>query len=155
MKAIIIVGLGVSLCYSNAFAQSEAYYCTSEAAGGLSYDSAEKKWVGSIFRPDIPFVLTLQKVGDQSPERYHITITPHGERFAQPCIPVGGGTVGDNVQVYSRALVMCSSPWLITLYQFNLMNNRFASHYLLGYVDGIDNNNNTPGVSGGRCTKIE
>jgi hypothetical protein len=110
----------------------------------LSDDSAEKKWVGSVFRPDISFVLRLQKVGDQSPERYIITVTPHGERFAQPCISVGDGTAGDNVQVYSRALVVCSTLGLLEMYQFNLMNNRFTSYYLQGYVDGVDNNNNAP-----------
>jgi hypothetical protein len=41
------------------------------------------------------------------------------------------------------------------MYQFNLMNNRFTSYYLQGYVDGVDNNNNAPAVSGGTCTKIE
>ena len=156
MKAIITVGLGACLCFcTNAFAQSEAYYCTAEAVAGLSYDSAEKKWVGSVFRPDIGFVLRLQKVGDQSPERYNITVTPHGERFSQPCISVGGVTVGDNVQVYSRAFIVCSTLGLLEMYQFNLINNRFASYYLQGYVDGVDNNNNAPAVSGGTCTKTE
>ena len=37
-------------------------------------------------------------------------------------------------------------------YRFNLENNRFL---LFGYFDGADNNENTPAVTGGTCTKID
>jgi hypothetical protein len=40
-------------------------------------------------------------------------------------------------------------------YQFNLRTNRFLGAYLEGYVDGKDNNDDTPFVSGGTCSKID
>ena len=36
----------------------------------------------------------------------------------------------------------------------NLVNGRFVSAYLQGFIDAEDNNQNTPGVSGGIWTKI-
>ena len=48
--------------------------------------------------------------------------------------------------------VACGS---LPSYQFNLTNNRFLSIYDFGYIDGRDNNDETPSVSGGTCTKIE
>jgi hypothetical protein len=38
-------------------------------------------------------------------------------------------------------------------YKFNLKNNRFLRAYLVGYVNGMNENSNTPYVSGGTCIK--
>ena len=40
-------------------------------------------------------------------------------------------------------------------YEFNLRTNRFLVYYRSGYLDGKDNNDNTPSMSGGTCTRID
>jgi hypothetical protein len=40
-------------------------------------------------------------------------------------------------------------------YVFNLKQGRFLAVYAVGYVNGFDNNDNTPAIDGGRCTKID
>jgi hypothetical protein len=39
-------------------------------------------------------------------------------------------------------------------YTINLVTNRFFAAYLQGYIDGKENNDNTPAVLAGTCTKI-
>jgi hypothetical protein len=41
-----------------------------------------------------------------------------------------------------------------TQYEFNVVNHRFLKIAIGQYVDGGDENSDTPSVSGGLCTKI-
>ncbi len=46
---------------------------------------------------------------------------------------------------------MCEKfGWLI----FNKETLRFADYYAFGYTDGVDNNDNTPAVTVGKCTRF-
>ena len=40
-------------------------------------------------------------------------------------------------------------------YKFNLKNNRFLRAYLAGYVNGMNENSDTPYVSDGTCIKTD
>ena len=41
-------------------------------------------------------------------------------------------------------------------YKFNFSKaGRFVEAYLMGYINGLDTNDDTPMLSGGACTKIE
>ena len=40
-------------------------------------------------------------------------------------------------------------------YKFNLKNNRFLRAYLAGCVNGMNENSDTPYVSGGTCIKTD
>jgi hypothetical protein len=85
---------------------------------------------------------------DQQVHDYKVTIIKSGTSSALAC-----ESVGDSVAVTNER-VECTST--MTNYQCNLENNRFLGSYPHGYVDGIDNNEDTPPhVSGGKCMKID
>jgi hypothetical protein len=67
---------------------------------------------------------------------------------------------GRNVRIESReklpsinkyAFLECSRIGLID-YKFNFVNHRFIEIYKGGYINGANDNNDTPKVSGGDCT---
>jgi len=41
------------------------------------------------------------------------------------------------------------------MYVFNPFTNRFFHIYTAGYISGLDNNDDTPYMAGGTCTKID
>ena len=65
MKWRLFVGLFalVALVASNGVGIGDeiaaAYYCATEVAGGLSYDSSQKAWHGTSFNTDEKFVLRM------------------------------------------------------------------------------------------------
>ena len=131
-----------------------SYFCVVEFAGGLSFNQKTNKWEGTKFRTDDKFVLRLKFLQsrtekshfgeDQQVHDYKVTIIKSGTSSAVAC-------GGDSVSVTAER-VECTST--MTNYQFNLENNKFLGSYPHGYVDGIDNGEDTPRVSGGRCMKI-
>jgi hypothetical protein len=135
-----------------------AYYCVADASGGIFYDDNSKRWEGTTFCPSTKFVVRLtfaehkiekNFLGDQDDHNYYkIAITDSGDNYASPCTSDNTG----EVIVLNPGLTRCS---VISDYVFDFKNNRFLSAYLLGYVGGKDNNENTPAVSAGTCTKIE
>ncbi|MFY9957236.1 hypothetical protein, partial [Bradyrhizobium sp.] len=108
---------------------------------------------------------------------YMVTSTQSGEKFAAPCLGETNGEVTSapkgeaadpkgktwwekdeaiaaaKVTVGKNEILNCS--WSYHDLQFNRKNNRFLLSYLVGYLDGANNNENTPSVSGGVCTKID
>src|SRR5262245_53104280 len=92
-----IVG-SVLFVSGTAFAQSKdmAYYCVGEAAGGLKYNEATKKWEGTPFYPRQKFVLKMKfvrtrtqkgKYSTEGVSDYMVTLTPSGENGSLRCDP--------------------------------------------------------------------
>jgi hypothetical protein len=130
-----------------------AYYCVGQAAGGLWYNERTKKWEGASFRAERKFVLKMNflRVIDQYESDYKITLTQQGESTSLPCkrnYSVETVSVADQYRSFSCTTIAYD-------YVFNLQTNRFLEIYVHGYVGGTDNNDNTPAVQGGTCTKIE
>jgi hypothetical protein len=140
---------------------SSSYFCVVEASGGMAYDQGMQKWVGSVFRPDGKFVLRLQRVGQRTEKNvfgndewvtdYKIFITKSGTNFAQPC--ERWGSTDHVVSQSGNGALYCTDA--VTDYGFNISNGRFLVSYMQGYLSGRDNNDDTPAMSGGTCTKIE
>jgi hypothetical protein len=131
----------------SAFAQSKdvAYYCVSEVAGGLWYNEKTKKWEGVSFRPESKFVLKMIFLHSN----YDVTVTEAGKEYNLRCSEHYGKLgVGDQYKSFS-----CTTA--VHDYRFNFVTNRFLAIYAHGYVDGKDNDDNTPGIEGGTCTKIQ
>lgn len=142
-------------------ARSAAYYCNPEASGGLSYDEQQKKWTSSHFRPGKGFVLKLQLLSSNREKmfdwtepstvnRFSVTVTEAGSSRESPC---------RNLKDYKAPIDVWDEGWLrceagLTEYRFNAGNNRFLKAYLVGYVGGDDDNQNTPALTIGVCTKI-
>ena len=130
----------------------------------LVWDQALKAWRGAIFQSGDNFILSMTLVGrqrnfqsKQDYLRYEVNITPSGTNTSEVCFDndpsASDPTERKKVKVYDDLQFVCSS--VVREYEFNLRANRFLVFYLLGYFDGRDNNENTPSVSGGMCTKVE
>lgn len=142
-------------------ARSVSYYCTTDAAGGVNYDKQNQRWKSANFKPDKPFVLKLKLVGssrekmfDWSPvsmvNRFEVLTTEAGSNFDRPCRNTKDAK--SPVEVWGDGWLFCD--FNLTELRFNPSNNRFMTSYLIGYVDGDDNNENTPSISVGVCTKV-
>lgn len=142
---------------------NHSYFCKTEVAGGLHYNETVKKWTSTSFKPQEDFVLRLKYVetkvekiwqyaSKEEPVTYYsVTLTPKGTTSPYNCF--AHDTTNGQVRVTPTTMIVCNSN--LTDYKFNLGGGRFLSAYLFGYVDGLDKNDNTPGVAGGTCTKIE
>jgi hypothetical protein len=138
-----------------------AYFCTVEFSGGLAYNQTTKRWQSTTFRPDRKFVVRLKFIGTKQEElvpgvnvkvtvsSYDITITPAGMPNAMPCLSEDGG----DAQMLDGPHVECLTGAME--YRFNFQNNRFLQAYMVGYVEGKDEGEDTPSMSGGTCTRIE
>jgi hypothetical protein len=127
----------------------------------LAFNESLKKWEASKFRPEDKFVLKLQFVAmssqknilgkDEPVANFDATLTKAGTNDGHPCFSEDPnqkvGMTGDYDYL--------SCDYYPTEYQFNFKNNRFLAFYKFGYVNGRDNNDDTPAVSGGTCTKID
>jgi hypothetical protein len=138
-----------------------AFYCTPEAAGGLAYDDKLRKWHSANFHPERNFVLKLQfiqskqeKIADwadpDTVNQFEVSVVEAGSNKKKNCRNMKDYQLP--VPVWSDGWVRCEAA--LTEYRFNPANNRFLQIYLLGYIDGKDNNDNTPSINAGICTKI-
>lgn len=136
--------------------QDASYFCTAEYSAGLAYDKASKRWVSSTFNPRQKFVLALKyagsrAVGDKKSDAFDVTVTDAGSNLAVPCFDWSDPSTSPAVPIRGGNL-RCTGT--IFEYIFNRDSNRFLSIYAVGYIDGKDNNEDTPAISGGTCTKI-
>ncbi|MCA1514559.1 hypothetical protein [Bradyrhizobium sp. NBAIM01] len=141
--------------------KNATYYCTNEAAGGVSYEERQSRWAGTVFRPSKPFVLKLNYLGSSREKmyewadpsdvaRFNVTVTAAGSNKDIPCYDLRDPL--KPILVWGNGWVRCESS--LSEIRFNTENNRFMRAYLVGYVDGEDNNENTPSISIGVCTKL-
>jgi len=127
-----------------------AYSCVAESSGGIFYNDQTKKWEGTRFRPLSKFILRLKYVRTTAlGDEYAVSVAPDGKNDPQSCTS------------HRTQFALFAEPGLLTCrtefynYRFNLKSGRFVEAYLMGYVNEHDTNDDTPVVSGGRCTKIE
>jgi hypothetical protein len=141
-----------------------AYYCTPKFSGGLIYNPAQKQWEGSSFENVSyhgNFVMKLafrETTKYSSPstlfeyrDEYDVTITNEGSPVAASCLELDGKPPFIN----GFGVLRCNVADGLFEYKFNFANYRFIRIYTSGYVNGADNNDNTPAISGGLCTKIQ
>jgi len=146
---------------SRAAGKDGSYFCASEIEGGITYDSSVKRWRATSFNPNTKFVLKLQFVkalqeGSRTIESYPVTITRAGTKDAQPCYaqtyqlqPAFPGEVRADANFGEFS---CST--LYRSYKLNMKQNRFLEIYEEGFVRG-DNNDDTPSIAAGTCTRID
>jgi hypothetical protein len=127
-------------------------------SAGLAFDGASKKWSAAALRVDQKFVLRMKYGGSRMAKLtaeevqvsdYDITITDAGTDFDRPCsynqkmVTIHDDDGGFRCGTITEDFVV------------NIKTLRFLRIYPLGYVSGQDNNDNTPSVSGGTCTRID
>ena len=160
MTCVVVYGPDVAIPQP---LKDSAYLCIQEFSGGLAYDAHTKRWDGAAFKTDTKFILRLRyerpSLEGTLPTYYDykLVITPFGTSEEHPCTPPGP-TVEQRwwtptITIGPSLFFTCTtSPGD---YRFNLRTNRFLFTYPHGYVDGKDDINNMPHVSGGTCSKIE
>jgi hypothetical protein len=131
-----------------------------EIRGGLEYNNTLKDWPGAILKPNRNFMMKLTfrqpiKSRDRDEfdkgqiddnDEYDVTITEEGDA------PVSRLESRDKLPSINKyAFLECSRIGLID-YKFNFVNRRFIEIYKGGYINGANDNNDTPKVSGGVCT---
>jgi hypothetical protein len=165
MRKLFTVGL-LALSCSSATAEvaqkDAAYFCVAEIAGGLAFDANLKKWISGTFKPTEKFVLRLKFIDvkpgtgrydkDDIYTNFAVTLTRSGTKLNQNCHQSNSGR-SEYVSVSKYGSFSCDAG--LEEYHFNLDTNRYMSFYYAGYTDGADNNDNTPAVTGGTCTKID
>ncbi|MEP7240578.1 MAG: hypothetical protein ABI697_06810 [Devosia sp.] len=140
---------------------SGSYYCTEEFGGGIGYNESLKQWQGQAFIPQAKFIVGL-KLPSSTPnsgnaenlvQTYSMTTTDSGTTNTSAC--TYSGNYGDESPVRLETdfpLLGCWSNFFS--YRIDLATLRYLRVYFAGYVNGADNNDNTPSVMGGTCTKI-
>jgi hypothetical protein len=143
----------VTVIVTASFAQQSnegAYSCAAESSGGIAYNEQTKRWEGTSFRPLSKFILKLKYVRTATNgDEYAVTVTPDGRNDLLPCI----SSQTQLVQIDQFDYLVCRTEFFN--YKFNLKAGRFVEAYLMGYVNGRDNNDDTPLLSGGVCRKLE
>ncbi len=122
-----------ALFVNNANAQ-EGYLCVSEAAGGVSYEKNINKWKGTVFRTKNDKILITNKNNKWIMKQFDSTI----ENDCNAPNEIG--------------VMRCNN--LFGTFIFNTKTRRYLSTYIAGYIDGVDNNDNTPSIEIGICTKL-
>ena len=82
-----------------------------------------------------------------------MTITDTGEKIEIPCTFGGTGINSRIIVVGDNETVVCTAKR--HSFTFNRDSKRFISVFLVGYVDGSDDNENMPSMSGGTCEKTD
>ena len=144
-----------------------SYLCVREMAAGLTYNDSLKKWEGAQLRSEgsfNKFILRLRLLKERVQKNvmdeeedvsdYEVTLTEMETNNEFSCRKAGGGIAAKIVTVVDDEGVFACSARTHS-FTFNLEKKRFISIFVHGYVDGIDNNENIPMVSGGTCVEID
>lgn len=145
---------------------SGSYFCTADAAGGVSYNDGTKKWEGTIFRVEDRYILTVKLFGEVEQEyqtdkkTYFVTFSEHGNEAVG--VLEGSCYTNNNKLREINPLISyitengdLSCKLMGGDLDVNLVNGRFLKSYNWGYVDGVDNNSNTPHIEIGKCSRID
>ena len=148
----VLYPISLLLLSSPSYSQSKngSYYCVAEWVGGGWFNSPAKRWEGRSFRPTSKFVIKMKfDRTDLLFDRYDVTIIPSGSNEIRNCWS------GSQIEVALLTdYIKCEVHLPPTGYIFNLRTNRFVTTYEGGYTFGDDNNDDTPTIEGGTCTKI-
>jgi hypothetical protein len=173
----VMVPLFLLSSLANAQYKNGSYYCVVEWIGGGWYDARTKHWEGSKFNPNSDsdvskFILKVtfngrhteqvkEPLGDIKQEQfddYNVTI-----KGSDSSIPLDCRAGFDKGLVwYNRSKVISTRSGYNILrcnivydYVFNLNTNRFLQISTNGFISRRDNNEDTPSINGGTCTKID
>jgi hypothetical protein len=141
--------------------RNASFYCEVKFSGGIAFNELSKRWDSAQFLPVDRFVLKLQFISsdvrkdsrgdDENVTNFRATITK--EELYRPASWFGSGCETSITVKPDDPWFSCSSG--VTNYNINLGLHRFLSSYMAGYVNGSDDNDAIPSVSGGTCTQLD
>lgn len=174
MKILVLLFTALSLLTSAALSDEHiekwagAYLCTDTTAGGVVYREKQKKWVGTNFTSfsgsknhlfNIKFkgryIRAATKVKGSV---YTVSITDTGSSFDQKCLSFFQDSFSmsnDSFSINDGSTFSIQCHTAFGHFLINLRTLRYMNFYSWGYVDGADNNKNTPSVTIGECAKIQ
>ncbi len=112
----------------------DSYLCVSEAIGGISYDAARKKWEGTKITNDNNKLIITKKNNLWKLKEF------------------GGSTEFDCDEPRKTGSFRCEI--FFGEFLFNPKTKRFLQTFIFGYIDGKDNNENTPSIIIGKCSPL-
>lgn len=129
-KWLMILTMLMPFC---SYSQS-SYLCIATATTGFSYNNSSKEWLSTSFKTsDDKYILKKNREGWEW--------SLFGSKSGMQC-----------GEINEYGWLVCSL-WFGSL-QFNKNNLRYLRTYDAGYVDGKNNNENTPLISIGKCTPL-
>lgn len=134
MKKFILITIFLASSVSTQSKAQESYLCISEAIGGVSYDANKKRWEGTKFTNSNEKSLLTKKNGTWKYKDF------------------GSSAESDCGKFNDFGAIRCNI--LFGEFIFNFKTKRFTKSYLVGYVNGDDNNENTPAVMIGSCSQL-
>lgn len=140
MKYLAIVLAAVLTMCATSIIAEERYLCEEVSAGGVQYNTTSQQWVGTSFIVNGKYIIS-----EPAPELW----------FGKNSFVVT--KIGDEIPSW-----YCKQPFNTDGYlncqrdlgDFTLNKNtlRFMRFYNFGYLNGIDDNDNTPAVVIGVCS---
>jgi hypothetical protein len=136
--AVFIVTLYVSAAHSPSLAEkAPSWLCVADSATGFSFEKGQ--WRPTNFVTAKKYLLAEGEV-------------PHRNRQLKYQWKEMGQSVGSECdERNSYGSIRCDFPHHVV---FNAQTLRYLKWYPYGYVDGADNNQNTPHIEIGRCSPL-
>lgn len=142
-----------------------SYFCVADAAGGVSFDDALNKWDSTRFKTGERYVVNVARhsktenwLGEL---RTVYTVQVHNHGSGESDALLGNcRTNNPTLHSYNPITHFISEAGELSCrrlggdWMMNLKNGRFMNTYVWGYLDGIDNNSNTPNIEIGTCSRI-
>jgi hypothetical protein len=138
------LGLAVAIALAPSPAAAiDKYVCIGEQATGFHWNGTT--WAQTALQvADQKYIIADVDPKDFRSQngRYTVSVTGLGEHFPSSlCETPQFETISCHSEAYGEMRI-------------NLHNLRWLSFYPHGYVNGADNNDDTPGVTIGRCSKL-
>lgn len=129
-----IITLAAFLAAPSLVSAQTAYLCMPNGASGISWNASTKKWGHANFNvKNIKYLLKKTDAGWEW--------STFGKSFSQKCGEISASGILDCAIIGGQL-------------RFNKQNLRYLNTYIYGYIDGGDNNDNTPGIEFGECSPL-
>ena len=117
--------------------EQKKWLCIADMTTGFAFENG--KWARVDFlTEDNRFIVSRKQVVGSTKVRYHVT--KFGEKFGRQCDPDFPNEQG---------FLFCEG---VANFKINTNTGRYMRVYPFGFIDGIDNNNNTPLIEIGKCS---
>lgn len=135
------------------------YLCVATAAGGISFDDVSKTWRGTMFAIDkerlivrVTLVGKMQKspypgAPNETAMGYKVEVAEPGNKSTVNCLDAEGSTVS----ISQNGYLSCSD---FEEFKFNFENLRYMSIYSFGFINGENDNSDTPHITIGECSRF-
>ena len=131
--AVLIVLLTLTSAPLNA---EERYLCVPDQAAGFSFDESLGRWKSvNLIAEDVKYIISRIASSKNA-----LSIVSAGA-YNEECRSNKG--FGNNNEAYFECIY--------GEFRFNKNTGRFIRTYTTGYIDGMDNKENTPAILIGRC----